>query len=100
MVCCQALQEVLLRAFNNGLTHFKCGSEAGYFYITRAHSHSTTFLSSLPIYCSLFCLGAALNGLSDRKDARLSAGRIFYLLDRKSHIDPLSAEGKKLDPDS
>jgi ATP-binding cassette subfamily B (MDR/TAP) protein 1 len=49
------------------------------------------------ILFSLFGLGAAFNGLSDRKETELSAGRIFYLLDRESAIDPLSEEGKKLD---
>ena len=45
---------------------------------------------------SLFGLGAAFVGLSDRKQTEESAGRIFYLLDRKSKIDPLSEEGRKL----
>lgn len=54
-------------------------------------------ISMFAILFSLFGLGAAFNGLSDKKETELSAGRIFYLLDRKSEIDPLSEEGKKLD---
>eukprot|EP00980_Cylindrotheca_fusiformis_P009869 scaffold2184_cov128-Cylindrotheca_fusiformis.AAC.15 len=45
---------------------------------------------------SLFGLGAAFQDISDRKECEESAGRIFYLIDRKSSIDPLSDEGKKL----
>eukprot|EP00549_Striatella_unipunctata_P025532 CAMPEP_0118702986 /NCGR_PEP_ID=MMETSP0800-20121206/18252_1 /TAXON_ID=210618 ORGANISM="Striatella unipunctata, Strain CCMP2910" /NCGR_SAMPLE_ID=MMETSP0800 /ASSEMBLY_ACC=CAM_ASM_000638 /LENGTH=1104 /DNA_ID=CAMNT_0006604361 /DNA_START=179 /DNA_END=3493 /DNA_ORIENTATION=- len=45
---------------------------------------------------SLFGLGSAMQGASDRKETTKSAGRIFYLLDRESAIDPLSQEGKKL----
>lgn len=47
----------------------------------------------------LFCLmglGTAFQDMSDRKEVERSVGRIFYLLDRKSEIDPLSNEGKKL----
>lgn len=42
---------------------------------------------------SLFALGPAFSGLTDRLEAEKSAGRIFSLLDRKSEIDPLSAAG-------
>jgi hypothetical protein len=31
--------------------------------------------------------------MSDRKEVVKSAGRIFYLIDRKSEIDPLSESG-------
>jgi hypothetical protein len=44
----------------------------------------------------LFGLGAAFQDISDRKEVEKSAGRIFYLLDRASSIDPLSTQGKKL----
>lgn len=46
---------------------------------------------------SLFGLGAAFQGISDKKQTEASAGRIFYLLDRKSQIDPMDAGGKKLE---
>jgi ATP-binding cassette subfamily B (MDR/TAP) protein 1 len=46
---------------------------------------------------SLFGLGAAFQGISDKKETEASAGRVFYLLDRKSEIDPMSEEGMKLD---
>lgn len=46
---------------------------------------------------SLFGLGAAFQDISDKQEVEKSAGRVFYLLDLKSTIDPLSTEGKKLD---
>lgn len=54
-------------------------------------------VSMFALLFSLFGLGAAFQGLSDKNAAVKSAGRIFYLLDRKSEIDPLSNDGKKLD---
>ena len=45
---------------------------------------------------SLFALGAATMGASDKKECEKAAGRIFYLLQRPSLIDPLGIEGKKL----
>ena len=54
----------------------------------------------ISIFCflfSLFGLGVAFQDMSDRKETEASASRIFYLLDRKSEIDPLSDEGKTLD---
>jgi ATP-binding cassette subfamily B (MDR/TAP) protein 1 len=54
-------------------------------------------ISNFALLFSLFGLGAAFQGLSDRKETEKSAGRIFYLLDRQSEIDPLSEDGKKLD---
>jgi len=60
-------------------------------------SFNDFLISMFALLFSLFGLGAAFNGLSDRKDTEAAAGRIFYLLDRKSMIDPLSDEGKKLD---
>ena len=53
-------------------------------------------ISNFAVLFSLFGLGAAFQDISDRKEVEKSAGRIFYLLDRKSEIDPLSNEGKKL----
>ena len=45
---------------------------------------------------SLFALGAAASGATDKTKAEAAAGRLFYLINRKSAIDPLSSEGKKL----
>jgi ATP-binding cassette subfamily B (MDR/TAP) protein 1 len=50
-------------------------------------------ISMLSVMLSLFGMGAAFNGLSDCKETEASAGRIFYLLDRKSAIDPLDESG-------
>jgi ATP-binding cassette subfamily B (MDR/TAP) protein 1 len=57
-------------------------------------------ISMFALLFSLFGLGAAFQGVSDRKETEASAGRIFYLLDRKSEIDPLGEDGLKLDDDT
>lgn len=54
-------------------------------------------ISNFAILFSLFGLGAAFQDISDRKEVERSAGRVFYLLDLKSTINPMSTEGKKLD---
>ncbi len=53
-------------------------------------------ISNFAVLFSLFGLGAAFQDISDRKEVEKSAGRIFYLLDRKSEIDPLGTDGKVL----
>jgi ABC-type multidrug transport system fused ATPase/permease subunit len=58
---------------------------------------SDFLISMFALLFSLFGLGAAFQGISDKNETKKSAGRIFYLLDRMSEIDPLSEEGKKLD---
>jgi hypothetical protein len=69
-------------------------------------NHPTLFsfndflVSNFALLFSLFGLGAAFQDISDRKEAEKSASRIFYLLDRKSKIDPLSSDGKILDTGS
>jgi len=50
-------------------------------------------IANFAILFSLFGLGAAFQDISDRKEVEKAAGRIFYLLDRVSEIDPLSEEG-------
>lgn len=53
-------------------------------------------ISNFAVLFALFGLGAAFQDISDRKEVEKSAGRIFYLLDRKSEIDPLGTGGKVL----
>lgn len=53
-------------------------------------------VSMFSLLFSLFALGAATMGASDKKECEKAAGRIFYLLQRPSLIDPLGIEGKKL----
>jgi len=53
-------------------------------------------VSNFAILFSLFGLGSAFQDIADRKETEKSAGRIFYLLDRTSAIDPLSDKGKTL----
>lgn len=57
-------------------------------------------ISNFALLFSLFGLGAAFQDMSDRKETEKSASRIFYLLDRKSEIDPLSSDGKILNTTS
>jgi hypothetical protein len=45
---------------------------------------------------SLSGLSVAIMGATDKAKAKLAAERIFSLLDKKSPIDSLSDEGKKL----
>merc|ERR1712150_26440 len=54
-------------------------------------------ISNFAVLFALFGLGAAFQDISDSGAVKASAGRIFYLLDRESAIDPLSEEGKKLE---
>lgn len=53
-------------------------------------------ISNFTLLFALFGLGAAFHGLSEKAVTEKSAGRIFYLLDRKSQMDPLSNEGIQL----
>lgn len=53
-------------------------------------------ISMFALLFSLFALGAAAQGATDKKKAEAAAGRLFYLINRESANDPLSTEGKKL----
>jgi ATP-binding cassette, subfamily B (MDR/TAP), member 1 len=53
-------------------------------------------ISNFAILFGLFGLGSAFQDITDKKAVEESVGRIFHLLERKSAIDPLSEEGKKL----
>lgn len=54
-------------------------------------------ISMFTLLFSLFALGAAAQGATDKKKAEAAAGRLFYLINRESANDPLDIEGKKLD---
>ena len=41
-------------------------------------------------------IGIAMQDLTDSKEASDAADRVFEIIDRKSELDPLSEEGKKL----
>jgi ATP-binding cassette subfamily B (MDR/TAP) protein 1 len=69
----------------------------GWLMIYKGFTFNDFLVANFSILFSLFGLGAAFTGVSDRAEVETSAGRIFYLLDKKSEIDPLSSEGKKLD---
>jgi len=54
-------------------------------------------ISNFAVLFALFGLGAAFQDASDRKEVEKACGRVFYILDHKTTIDPLSTEGKKLE---
>ena len=54
-------------------------------------------VSNFALLFGMFGLASAFQDLGDTDEMKKSAGRIFYLLDRVSKIDPLSIYGKKLD---
>ena len=54
-------------------------------------------ISNFALLFGMFGLGSAFQDLADSKEVERSAGRIFYILDRKSAIDPLGMDGKVLD---
>ena len=54
-------------------------------------------ISNFALLFGMFGLGSAFQDLADTKEVEKSAGRIFYIMDRKSAIDPLGDEGKVLD---
>lgn len=61
------------------------------------YKFSDYLVAQFSILFGIVGLGSAFQDMSDRKEVEKSAGRIFYLLDRESQIDPLSPDGKKLD---
>lgn len=52
-------------------------------------------VSMFALLFSLSGMAAAAQGATNREKAKEAANRIFYLIDRKSKIDPLANEGKK-----
>merc|ERR1712008_339780 len=60
-------------------------------------SFSDFLVSMFALLFSRFALGAAAAGATDKKKAEAAAGRLFYLINRKSEIDPLSTSGETLD---
>merc|ERR1712146_255118 len=73
------------------------GGVAGFSTRVNSYSFNDFLVSNFALLFSLFGLGAVFQDVSDRKEVEKSGGRIIHLLDRKSAIDPLSEEGKKLD---
>ena len=59
-------------------------------------SFNDFLISMFALLFSLFALGAAAQGATDKPKAEAAAGRLFYLINRKSAIDPLADTGKKL----
>ena len=54
-------------------------------------------ISMFSLFLSVSGIGVALNGLTNRDEAQSAAERIFELIGRKSLIDPLDTEGRKID---
>ncbi len=58
-------------------------------------SYRDFLVSMFSLLFSLFGLGMAAQGATDRDKAKSAANRIFVLMERESAIDPLSTEGYK-----
>jgi ATP-binding cassette, subfamily B (MDR/TAP), member 1 len=69
----------------------------GWLMINQGYTFNDFLVANFAILFSLFGLGSAFTGISDRAEVEKSAGRVFYLLDKQSEIDPVSKDGKKLD---
>ena len=61
------------------------------------YDFNSFLISMFALLFSLFALGAASQGATDKKKAEAAAGRLFYLINRESANDPLGTDGKKLD---
>eukprot|EP00804_Cyclotella_cryptica_P026750 CCRYP_007966-RK/>CCRYP_007966-RK protein AED:0.12 eAED:0.12 QI:257/1/1/1/0.86/0.82/23/169/1460 len=61
-----------------------------------AFDFESFLISMFSLLFSLFAIGAAAQGATDKPKAEAAAGRLFYLMNRKSEIDPLNPDGKKL----
>jgi len=88
---------MLIQQWTNGLQMWFGG------YLLYKHPDDYEFrdflISNFAIFLSLMGLGAAVQDITDRKEVEKSIGRIFYLLNLQSNIDPLSTDGKSLDHD-
>lgn len=84
----------LAKAWTHGLLFFW----GGHLLVNYPSLYKFTdfLIADFSIFFSMYGLGIALMNMSDRKEVEKSAQRILYLLDRKSKIDSLSIEGKKL----
>ena len=61
-----------------------------------AFTFNEFLVSMFALTFSLYSLGVAAQVLVDKKRAEAAAGRLFYIMNRESAIDPLSPSGKKL----
>jgi len=65
--------------------------------LNRDYEMRDYLVSLFGLMLSLTGLAAAMSGLTDAEKAKAAAHRIFELVERKSDIDPLSDEGKKVE---
>lgn len=72
----------------------------GWLIVNKGYEFEDFLVANFAVLFALFGLGSAFQDISDRKEVVKSAGRIFYLLDRKSEIDPLSTDGITLEGDA
>jgi len=88
---CTAGLSMLIQQWVNALQFFFGG------WLLINYSHIWEFqdflISMFALLFSLFALGASSLGAIDKKEAKQAAGRIFYLINRKSEIDPMSEDG-------
>ena len=86
---------MFIQRFQNALLYFF----GGYLLINYPDQYEFQdfLIAQFAFLFSSFGLAAALQDMEDRNEVEESARRILSILDRKSAIDPLSKEGKKLD---
>jgi len=63
----------------------------------RLYDFRDLIVSLFALLFGMFGLGVAFQDVADKEQTKKSASRIFFLMDRKSEIDPLSDEGKIVD---
>lgn len=85
---------MMIQRFSNAVLYFWGG------YLLLEHPEKFEFndflVAQFSFIFSSLGIGAALQDIEDRSEVEDSARWIFSILDRKSLIDPLSTEGKKL----
>lgn len=86
---------MFIQRFTNALLYFWGG------YLLIHHPDQYGFhdflIAQFAFLFSSFGLAAAFQDMDDRAEVEESAKAIFSILDRRSQIDPLSEEGKRLD---
>lgn len=68
----------------------------GWLIVNKGYTFQEFLISMFSLLFALFALGGSAIGAIDKKDAKQAAGRIFYLINRKSEIDPMSDEGEDI----
>ena len=66
------------------------------FRYPNTYTFNDLLISMFGLMFGMTGIGIAMQDLTDSKEASDAADRVFEIIDRKSELDPLSEEGKKL----